>query len=151
MDTLRSGYRPGIGGIRVSRVERKSGKECPEHRVISRYRFDGLFHTESVCQVDIFGFGTDCPTVILTELPTNPGISVTNAVERLATRIYREWFQPTGVNPKAIRWIDHYGRTPRFPEMWHEVTFDFALDAHEYGVPRWRRMARPEFWNALCG
>jgi hypothetical protein len=42
--------------------------------------------------------------VVLTELPENRRMSVTNAAEEIATEVRREF----GLDPDQTRWIEHY-------------------------------------------
>lgn len=48
------------------------------------------------------------PTVVLTELGDNPGPSITNAYEEIATVLVTDvWLGNLG-NPENIRWVEHY-------------------------------------------
>lgn len=50
------------------------------------------------------------PTVILTELGDNPGPSVTNAYEEVATVLVTDvWMGALG-DPEKIRWVERYDR-----------------------------------------
>lgn len=100
------------------------------------FPFKGFHGCESKCGLEILHEG-DKATVTLTELPDNPGTSVTNAVEIIATEVYKR-FLP-GLPPENIRWIEHYpargdSRDP-LPETFDEVTLSF--DGQRYHSPKW--------------
>lgn len=63
--------------------------------------FEGFWNYPSKCRVTIWESDSDC-VVLFTELPDNPGTSVTNASEMLANIIY-----PSLPN-KNIRWFENY-------------------------------------------
>src|SRR3954452_20176628 len=46
----------------------------------------------------------EASVVVLTELPDNAGMSVTNACEDIATRIVQDF----GINPQRTRFVEHY-------------------------------------------
>jgi len=74
-------------------------------------------------------------TVILTELPDNPGMSVTNAVEEIATQVHRQ--KLPNVKPDSIRWIERY--------IEPEETFDevlFSFNGKEFVVRDWRHLGK---------
>ncbi len=79
-------------------------------------------------------------TVILTELPNNPGTSITNCFEDIATKIYKERFQH--LEPTSIRWIENYpveeGSIFHHEETFDEVTLEW--DGNQYRHPHWKRI-----------
>jgi len=77
----------------------------------------------------------DRVTVILTELPDNPGTSVTNCVEEIATQVYHRFLKGTPID--KIRWIEHYPPRGEWEETFDEVSFDW--DGETFSHPRWRR------------
>jgi hypothetical protein len=79
--------------------------------------------------------------VVLTELPDNPGTSVTNCVQQLATQLLpqvAQFSRPDPIDPRAILWLEHYDRSPQnsFPETWDLVHLDW--DGARYHSPRWQ-------------
>ncbi len=59
----------------------------------------------AVCHLRIIQNKT-ATIVIATELATNPGMSITNAAEVLASKIVKQFH----LNPKTTRFIEHYGK-----------------------------------------
>jgi len=87
--------------------------------------------------------------VICTELDDNPGTSVTNAVEIIASRVASS----LALDPAKLVWIEHYppGRLHGKTDDWDLVSFGAIL--HDgvntiFGQPSWRPMQR-EDWDCL--
>ena len=72
------------------------------------FKYLGFWNCDSKCGVEIIKRedNPDSPVVVLTELPDNPGTSVTNMVEDIATMVYREFL--SDYDPEKIVWIEHY-------------------------------------------
>jgi len=88
----------------------------------------------------------DRVTVTLTELPDNPGTSVTNCVEEIATQVYHTFLKGTPID--KIRWIEHYPPRGEWEETFDEVTFDW--DGETFSHPRWRRLLHREMsWKDI--
>lgn len=99
---------------------------------------------EARCRVRIFR-RSNCAVVIVSEVPDNPGMSVTNPAEVIATQVVRE----SGLDPRTTLWIEHYPdrkrpaqHDPVFQETWDLVTFQW--DGQEARHPRWRRLEKNE-------
>ena len=90
-----------------------------------------------------------CPEslVIASELPDNPGTSVTNMAEHLATMVCVRF----GIDPAALRWVERY---PAFsPKKRPELDrVSFTLHRGRERLPPavrailWRNECEPEFW-----
>lgn len=108
---------------------------------------------EGLCGVSIFQAAPDMAVVVLTEFQHNPGMSVTNAVDVIATKVRRAFLG--GVSPENIIWIERYEYGTRAGETTGE-TFDFvALNwtGGAFAGPHWRPVGRDrsatEFWRLL--
>lgn len=80
--------------------------------------------------------------VIATELPDNPGMSITNAAELIATKAIGDF----GLIPQHTRFIEHWKeqRTAgmHLPERWAELLFSWdGVTAHG---ARWRPLSKEE-------
>jgi hypothetical protein len=84
---------------------------------------------------------------MLTELPDNPGTSVTNYYEHIATELLPFVAMFTlgeACSPDSIIWIEHYERpkgTP-LPETWDRVWLKW--NGERYHSPVW------EPWERVC-
>jgi len=90
----------------------------------------------------------DAPVVVCTELPNNPGMSITNAAEQIAAEVISGHRLPT-----PLVWIEHYEDGARgTPE--DRATFDLVLFSG-YEVSEvlraggWRKEIGAPTWKAL--
>jgi hypothetical protein len=100
---------------------------------------------ESRCGLDIWNVSGQM-VVMLTELPDNPGASVTNAFECIATEVL-----PMVVllacgescSPESVIWIEHYARAEGSPlaESWDRVRLQWnGVRYHSPEREPWERM-----------
>lgn len=90
------------------------------------------------CRVRILG-----STVIATELPDNPGMSLTNAAASAAMQVCQYY----EISLEQLVWIEHYPE-----ETGHEETFDlvhFSYNNSLLNVERWQRISKAEAENRL--
>lgn len=67
--------------------------------------FDYLTQTgRGKCKITI-GLAGNSPVALVEELPENPGMSVTNAIETIATLLYNRHFMPLGYGMNDVLWI----------------------------------------------
>lgn len=105
--------------------------------------------------------------VILTELSDNPGTSITNAYEDIATRIFKE--RLSHLYPDSIRWIEHYpdrgGKNykgePEIKETFDEVLLPWNPIKPDYSKgrspnghgcyenPQWKHLKKEEVCQAM--
>ena len=110
------------------------------------YEYKGFHGSTSKCGVDLYKFTLDGPgrhVLIVTELADNPGTSVTNMAEQLATHIC----QDLDIPPQGLVVIEHCPEG-LFPESYDIVTFDFDWSLATFTTPVWRRLP-PERMGAL--
>jgi hypothetical protein len=85
--------------------------------------------------------------VMLTELPNNPGMSVTNACEEIASRVVQDF----GIKPQRTRFIEHYpeemtvlhGREHVRKETFDEIFFTWDV-RNRADEPHWKPLAKEE-------
>jgi hypothetical protein len=99
------------------------------------YHYKGYWNCDAKCDVEIKKEQRKV-TVILTELPDNPGTSVTNMVEHLATKIYHEFLSRTPI--EDIAWIEHYPANRIRKETFDKVMMEW--DGKNFAHPQWKRM-----------
>lgn len=99
------------------------------------YEYEGLWKYPAKCGVEIKkknGF----IKVILTELKDNPGTSVTNFIEKLATMI---WNYLAGTPVCNIVWIEHYPADKKRKETFDRVFLSW--DGKQFQHPEWKHIA----------
>lgn|GEM_PF-98493 len=113
------------------------------------YHFRGLCGAPSCCRLRVYEPREGPLVVIATELPENPGTSITNFVEELAAEVWALLERPA----RGMVWIEHYPeRGPvhrRIPEGFDRVTF--ARTERGFSGPQWRRLPRAEVEQLIGG
>lgn len=112
---------------------------------------------EGICGVSVIRHGPDVAVTVITELPVNPGMSVTNAFEHISGRV-RRTFQGD-MDPDQIIWVERYldGTMVGTAGIDRGETFDLVhLDWVEggYRSPRWSALgnrSQDDFWRILFG
>lgn len=103
----------------------------------NNFQYKDFFKRDSRCGVEIVEVNGKT-YVILTELPDNRGVSVTNAVEIIATAVYSQFFSNKLLN--KIVWIEHYIEPE---ETYDEVTLFY--DGVVFRQPKWMRINKPDW------
>jgi len=111
----------------------------PERDYIHRYKRHPKEGIEARCRIRVYRPDEGTVIVIATELPDNPGVSITNWAEHLATEI-RDTYLKQG---EALIWIEHYpGRPSRYdPSVTIKEEFDRVLmrwNGTAYEEPEWK-------------
>lgn len=107
---------------------------------MNRQPYKGFHGCDSSCGITA-GRTTDGRIVVIaTELPDNPGTSITNMAEHLATAIC----QNLGIDPHRLVWIEHYPARPGRDATWDLVTFKLQPEGF---LRRWR-LCRPQ-WRPM--
>ena len=107
------------------------------------YEYKSQWGWDSKCGLEVLnhqGF----TLVIVTELDDNPGVSVTNFAEHLATQVCRDF----KVDPMKLVWVEYYpevGKRPYlFPAHWDTATFEFNIPGGHIRRPVWARVPEPQ-------
>ena len=135
---------------------------------VDRFPFAGFWNYASACALELLPRPDGRVVVIASELADNPGTSVTNAAELLATDVCRRF----GIAPDRLVWIEHYeyGRDAGIPRTFDLVTFHPPRPARQappasaalgttmergdaaieklFANPTWHRMQAQD-WEAL--
>ena len=92
----------------------------------------------SRCRARIFS-DTKKAVVILTELPDNPGVSVTNDYERIASNMRGmvTQFIPRSHFPSKVVWMEQYAARPEEIDL---VTLQWEPIRGEFSLPHWHRL-----------
>jgi hypothetical protein len=140
---------------------------------VRNFHFDyaGLHGRPARCGLELIELPNVRTVIIATELSDNPGVSVTNFAEELATLVCNMF----GIDPAILVWIEHYPADPcpvcagtgkskdgascrachgsgtrREAASYDRVTFKVQQVRGEWRMsePAWRSM-RDEDWRAL--
>jgi hypothetical protein len=88
------------------------------------------------CRVRIYKRDNGSHVVLLTELNTDSGESVTSACERIATKLAAA----RGLNPKTTRWIQHDPPHDELSQVFDELHFTWD-SSHTARDPQWQRLS----------
>ena len=107
------------------------------------YEYKSQWGWDSKCGLEVLnqqGF----TLVIVTELDDNPGVSVTNFAEHLATHVCLD----LQIDPMKLVWVEHYpdaGKRPYpYPAHWDAATFTFDILHGHFHSPSWFRVTEPQ-------
>jgi hypothetical protein len=122
--------------------------------VVKRFRFTDPNGRDAHCRIELVpasggrGPADDRVVVIATELIDNPGMSVTNAVEALATQACEQF----DLNPRSVVWIEFYGypanEDPLAARPYDRVRFASVNSRGPLGHPSWSPMT-DDAWREL--
>ena len=111
------------------------------------WHYKGYHGVKSVCYLRLYQPEESRPAIaIFTELETNPGSSITNRIEVLATMVWEFLQRPE--NPPVV--VEHYPNRGvhnthsdrwQFPEQFDLLEFERKPDG-SFEKPRWRRVPR---------
>ena len=110
-----------------------------------RFHHEHQHNMPGRCRVRIYKRKNGAHAVVLTELDSNTGESVTSACERIATNLAAD----KGLNPRTTRWIQHDPPHGDQPQVFDELQFVWVGD-HSARDPQWQRLSVEEA-EALTG
>jgi hypothetical protein len=97
------------------------------------------------CRVRIYERNNSAHTVLLTELNSNSGESITSACENIVTNIAAT----NGLSPKTTRWIQHDPPHDELPQVFDELLFTWDGN-NRASDPQWQHL-EDEQVEALTG
>jgi hypothetical protein len=112
-----------------------------------RYNYKGFWNCDSCCDIEVHRRGDGKYVFVATELPDNPGTSVTNFAENLATAMRSRY----GLKPEDVIWIEHY------PEAKNRRKEDFDLvrflgtEGDPFRSPVWTRITEQAADELIAG
>jgi hypothetical protein len=111
-----------------------------------RYNYKGFRGCDSSCDIEVHRRSDGKHVFVATELPDNPGVSVTNCAEHLATAMREEY----RLKPEDVIWIEHY---PEAKDRRKE-SFDlvrFAVVGDTFRTPVWTRVTEQAVDDLIAG
>lgn len=120
-----------------------------------RFEYPGYRGFRSACRVVISVCAGGPVLVVFSELPHNPGTSITNASEYIATLVYRQHL--ADVPRDAIRWFEHDPGYGRCPESVDEIRYSWGprfnicerKQDRGFCAPRWLPVNDPALQTAV--
>jgi hypothetical protein len=100
---------------------------------------DQRLHMPGRCRVRVFERKNGTHTVVLTELETNTGESVSSSCERIASDLV----VVKSLNPNTTRWIQHQSPQNDLPQVFDEIQFTWSGN-NKAGAPEWQRLSHEQ-------
>lgn len=111
-----------------------------------RYDYKGFWNCDSHCDIEAHRRTDGKYVFVATELPDNPGTSVTNFAEHLATAMRGKY----GLRPDEVIWIEHYPEAKgRRKEDFDLVRFQVEGDS--FRTPVWSRITEQAVEDLIAG
>lgn len=95
----------------------------------------GPLRVRGRCRVRVYALKNNARTVVLTELDSNTGESITEACASIATNLV----MVRGLNPKKTRWIQQDLPQDGEPQIFDELRFTWDDNASA-SDPQWQRL-----------
>lgn len=111
-----------------------------------RYNYQGFWGCASSCDIEVHLRNDGKYVFIATEVPDNPGTSVTNYAEHLATAMRRQH----GLKPEDMIWIEHYPETERRKGVFDLVRF-LGMEGDSFRGPVWTRITEQAVEDLIAG
>jgi hypothetical protein len=111
-----------------------------------RYDYKGFWDCHPSCDIEVHRRSDGKYVFVATELPDNPGTSVTNYAEHLATAMRVQY----GLKPEDVIWIEHY---PEAKDRRKE-NFDlvrFAIEGGAFRASVWTRITEQAVDDLIAG
>src|SRR5215471_7580512 len=111
-----------------------------------RYNYKGFWGCDSCCDIEVHRRSDGKYVFIATEVPDNPGTSVTNFAEHLATAMRK----PYGLKPEDVIWIERYPEA-KDRRMESFVLVRFAVLGDTFRTPVWTRITEQAVDELVAG
>jgi hypothetical protein len=111
-------------------------------------KFGGYFGDPARCRLRIYAVPGQRAVCIATELPDNPGTSITDRAEGLATIAFCIAILQFRASEDGIVWIEHHPGRPDDPieafrqDLYSRVKFDWDAEQARFCNPRWEHVTR---------
>lgn len=112
-------------------------------------RYRGYHGCPSQCRIRVYqaeGNPSISPVLIATELESNPGTSVTNRIEVIATEVFRLLERPEA----GLTVIEHYTKNAIAPERFALVTMIWEAGSG-FTTPRWKYLLPVNIEEMISG
>lgn len=104
------------------------------------YHYEGCFKAPSKCGLMI-AINSSGVSVVLIELADNPGTSVTNCYEQIATKLVNENLLLKNYPKEKINWYEVHPADDLFQETQDRVNMTWNEKTKEFHDPKWTRLS----------
>ena len=112
-----------------------------------RYNYKGFWNCDSCCDIEVHRRSDGKFVFVVTELPDNPGTSVTNFAEHLATAMRRQY----GLRPDEVIWIEHYPEAKNRRKEDFDLVRFIGMEGDSFRTPVWTRITEQAVDDLIAG
>jgi len=112
-----------------------------------RYNYKGFWNCDSCCDIEVHRRSDGKYVFVATELPDNPGTSVTNFAEHLATAMRRQY----GLTPTEMIWIEHYPEAKNRRKEDFDLVRFLGMEGDSFRTPVWTRITEQAVGEVIAG
>ena len=99
---------------------------------------------DGICRIERINLQNEKVVILCEDINSNPGMSITNCIEYLATQICDQY----DIGPEKLVLITHHDTWYSHDNEWVLVSFEQRPPEHIFGDPNWEVMT-VEDWRAL--
>ena len=109
---------------------------------MERFEYVDINGRRAACVLNVWESGGDRPIAMATELPDNPGMSITNAAEIVWRAVWEYLERPID----GMVMVEHYQTRPGHNSREVKDTFDLVTfrGPGRFSGPEWRRLHKSE-------
>jgi hypothetical protein len=111
-----------------------------------RYNFKGYWGRDSCCDIEVYRRSDGKHFFIATEVSDNPGTSITNYAEHLATATRRQY----GLKQEHMIWVEHYPESKSHRKQDFDLV-RFADEGESFRAPVWTRITEQAVNELIAG
>ena len=112
-----------------------------------RYNYKGFWNCDSCCDIEVHRRGDGKYVFVATESPDNPGTSVTNFAEHLATAMRSRY----GLKPEDVIWIEHYPEAKNRRKEDFDLVRFLGMEGEAFRTPVWTRITEQAVDELIAG
>lgn len=109
--------------------------------------YKGFWNCDSCCDIEVHRRSDGKYVFVATELPDNPGTSVTNFAEHLATAMRRQY----GLTPAEMIWIEHYPEAKNRRKEDFDLVRFLAMEGDSFRTPVWTGITEQVVHDLIAG
>jgi hypothetical protein len=112
-----------------------------------RYNYKGFWNCDSCCDIEVHRRSDGKYVFVATELPDNPGTSVTNFAEHLATAMRSQY----ALKPEELIWIEHYPEAKNRRKEDFDLVRFLGMEGDAFRTPVWTRITEQAVDGLIAG
>jgi hypothetical protein len=112
-----------------------------------RYDYKGFWNCDSCCDIEAHRRSDGKYVFVATELPDNPGTSVTNFAENLATAMRSQY----RLKPEEVIWIEHYPEAKDHRKEDFDLVRFLGIEGDSFRTPVWIRITEQAVDELISG